>query len=382
MADPIRVLHVVHHMGRGGIETWLMNVLRNIDRERFRLDFMVYTTQPSAYDDEIRALGSRILPCALPSSPLAHLRDVRRILATGSYDVIHAHGSRAIGAVLGDADLAGVPTRIAHAHNSPRKVRRRLRSVIYQMIAGYWIHRSMTRGFGCSEVACASLFGKHWRSDSRCQVLYYGLDWEAFRAQTSVLSIRAELGLPQDALVIGHVGRFVTQKNHDFWIDIASEIARERRDVFFLLVGDGILRSAIQDEVRKRGLTDRFVFAGERADVPAILQAMDVFMFPSRYEGLPLALLEAQAVDLPCVISNVVTTEVIVRDQQMRRLSLGASPATWAQAVVEAAGYRKHRDHLAAWNAVAQSRFSIAYCIDRLAEAYDRRSNAGRGRRV
>src|ERR1035437_4217476 len=139
MARPIRVLQVVHRMGRGGIETWLMNVLRNIDRERFKFDFLVYTTQPCAYDEEIRALGSRILPCVPPSRAIDHLKDLWHIMiAEGPYDVIHAHGSETIGATLRTAARAGIPIRVAHAHNASRNVRRRLRSHVYRVITGYW----------------------------------------------------------------------------------------------------------------------------------------------------------------------------------------------------------------------------------------------------
>jgi glycosyltransferase involved in cell wall biosynthesis len=372
MARPIQVLQVISRMGRGGIETWLMNVLRNIDRERFKFDFLVYTTQACAYDDEIRALGSRILPCIPPSRAIPHTQDLRRVMTTeGPYDVVHTHGSSAVGHTLRMAAWAGIPVRIAHAHNAPKNVRRRLRSYVYRVITGYWMKKYMTHGFGCSEVACAHLFGERWQSDSRCHVLYYGLDWEEFRKQADVSAIRERFGLPQDALVIGHIGRFVPQKNHDFWLEVSTYVAGNRDDAYFLLVGDGPLRKTFQDKVRQWGLQDRFVFTGVRPDVHCLLQAMNVFLFPSHFEGLGLALVEAQAVGLPCVVSDTVPAEATVIERQVRRLSLGARPDVWAKTVLEAAAQGGRRNHLASWNVVAHGQFSLAHCLNRLSEVYE-----------
>lgn len=371
MAEPVRVLQVVNSMGRGGIETWLMNVLRNIDYECFRFDFLVSTTQAYPYDDELQALGARILRRAGPTAPIAHLQDLRRIVTTeGPYDVIHAHGSAIVGATLKIAAESGVSIRIAHSHNAPKKVKRRLRSYWYRIITGYWMKRYMTHGLGCSKAACAHLFGKRWQLDRRCHVLRYGMDWNNFQEQVNVSAIRQKLGLPQDALVIGHIGRFVPQKNHDFWVEVSSQIAARRDDAYFLLVGEGELRQTIQYKVHQRGLQDRFVFTGECSDVYRLLQVMDVFLFPSRFEGLGLALVEAQAVGLPCVVSTMVPVETTVIDEQVFRLSLDVPPKVWAETLLEIAAQGERKNHLAAWKAVAHSQFSLSSCLDRLSEVY------------
>ena len=147
-------------MGRGGIETWLMDVLRTIDRERFPCDFLVYTEEKRAYDDEIRALGSRILRCAHPSKALSHVRHLQCILATeGPYDVIHAHGALEMGSTLREASRANIPVRIAHSHNAGESARR-LRSRAYRiLITRRWMNQYMTHGLGCSRVACAFSLG-------------------------------------------------------------------------------------------------------------------------------------------------------------------------------------------------------------------------------
>jgi glycosyltransferase involved in cell wall biosynthesis len=370
-----------------------MNVLRTIDRERFRFDFLVYTTDRCAYDDEIRALGSNILRCAPPASVLSHVRELGHILRVkGPYDVIHVHGSSDIGYTLHAAQRAKIPIRIAHSHNNNEESNRRLRSYAYRVITSYWMQRHMTWGLGCSGAACAYLFGPCWQSDARCRVLYYGLDWEPFRpdaecregADTSMRAMRASLGIPQDALVVGHVGRFAPQKNHTFWLQVAACLAGCRDDVHFVLVGDGELRSAFEEQVRQHGLQDRFTLTGVRSDVPHIMRAMDVFLFPSHFEGLGIVLLEAQAIGLPCVASDSVASEATVVEHQVSRLSLTASPATWAAKVLEMSTQDKSSNHRAAWNAINRSEFSLSYCIDRLTEFYegkpiDRGNAASRG---
>ncbi len=371
MSKPIRVLQIVHRMDRGGIETWLMNVLRNIDRERYIFDFMTYTTERCAYDDEIRSLGARILPCVPLSQPLHHLRAVQQIICReGPYDVVHAHGDLDIGVPLRAAAQAGVPVRIAHSHNAPASEHRRLRSHLIRPVMRRWMEQYMTHGLGCSEVACTYQFGADWKFNQHCRVLHYGLNWEAFERPADEHSIRAQLGLPQDALVIGHVGRFDPQKNHIFLLDVAQRVASLRPDAHFLLVGDGVLRSAIQEQARALGLDNRVIFAGVRPDIPKLLQAMDVFLFPSFFEGLPLAMLEAQAAGLPCVISDLISDETTVIEQQVRRLSLKASIDDWATTVLEMSKQARCTQHAYAWKTIAHSKFSIQHCLDELTGVY------------
>lgn len=380
MTEPIRVLHAVYGMDRGGIETWLMNVLRSINRPRFQFDFMVYTTRACAYDDEIRSLGSRIIPCAPATRPIAHLRDLERVLrAEGPFDVVHVHGTAADGAVLRAAARAGVPVRIMHSHNAGEG-RRRLRSYVYRLVTGHWMRRYMTHGFGCSEAACAHEFGACWRTGERCQVLYYGMNWEAFRQPVDVRTLRSDLGLPPEGLVIGHVGRFHPQKNHAFWFEIAKRIAALRDDAYFLLVGDGELKQGFQDLARQWDLQQRFIFTGARPDVPRLLQAMDVFLFPSRFEGLGIVVIEAQAVGLPCVVSDAVPGEAIVIERQVRRLPLSVSPDVWAGIVLEMAGEQRQQNHQAAWKAVAHSRFSMDHCLAQLTAVYLQSRDIAEGR--
>jgi glycosyltransferase involved in cell wall biosynthesis len=336
---PIRILQIVGGMHRGGIETWLMHVLRNIDRDLFQIDFMVHTLESCEYDDEIRSLGCQIFASPYPPHPNRHLWSYpaffRQILQEyGSYDVVHSHSGYVNGNTLRIAQQAGVAVRIAHAHNdlSHLKPKQPWKRQLYWDLLKWWINRYATLGLACSRRAAADMFGSRWQSDRRWQILYCGLDLTSFKEQVDSAQVRAELGIPHDAFTIGHIGRFESAKNHNFLLEIAAEIAQQEPKMRLLLVGKGSLRPEIESRVAQLGLTDKVIFAGVRSDVPRLmLGAMDVFLLPSFNEGLPLVLIEAQAAGLPCIFSGVITEEVNVVKPLINQLSLSQSASEWAE---------------------------------------------------
>lgn len=374
--DRLRILHVLGGLNRGGVETWLLNVMRAIDRRRLEMHFLVHTAEPGAYDAAVRDLGGRITPCPNPSSPWRYGRALRRVLREhGPYDVVHSHVHHFSGHVLGIARSAGVPVRIAHSHtdssleDGEAGPARRL----YLRTMRRWIRRHANAGFAASRLAAAALYGPGWEADPRWRVLYYGIDLAPFADDVDRRQVRQALGLPEAGLVIGHVGRFVRQKNHPFLLRVAAEAARRDARVRLLLVGEGPLRPVIEREVERAGLERLVVFAGGRADVPAVMRGgMDVFLFPSRWEGLGIVLLEAQAAGLPCVLSDVVPEEAEVSPGSTRRLSLHAPPEQWARAVVEAALSASPTGRRDALARMSGGRFDIRTCARDLADAYVR----------
>jgi glycosyltransferase involved in cell wall biosynthesis len=372
---PIRILHVVGGMNRGGVETWLMHVLRHIDRDRFQMDFLVHSEKPCPYDDEARVLGSKIIPCLSPSKPWLYARNFKRILREyGPYDIVHSHVHHFSGYVLYLAKQAGVPVRIAHSHNHTSAIDAKagLHRQLYLSLTKWSISWCSTVGLGCSCNAVADLFGAAWKTDTRWQVLDYGVDLKPFYDRVDSISVRAELGIPADAFVIGHVGRFETQKNHLFLLEIAAEVAKRERKMHLLLIGDGSLRSDIEQKVVQMGLSDRVTFAGNRSDVPRLmLKAVDVFLFPSLHEGLGLVLIEAQAAGLPCIFSDVVPEEADLVRPLLQRISLSKSASIWAEAVRSAksdASAISQRDALAV---VENTPFNIAASVKKLTEVYE-----------
>jgi glycosyltransferase involved in cell wall biosynthesis len=191
-------------------------------------------------------------------------------------------------------------------------------------------------GLAASGPAAESMFGTAWNRNDGRRVLYYGIDFSPFYEDVN-LDVRSSLGIPSGSLVIGHVGRFVEQKNHQFFIEIAEALVRKCPGVHFLLIGDGPLRRGIQLDVRRRGLEleQKFTFVADTLSVPRfMISAIDCFVFPSRYEGLGLVAVEAQAAGLPCIIADRVPVEAIVDPSLVKVLSLDQSPEEWAEGIL------------------------------------------------
>ncbi|MCA1669356.1 MAG: glycosyltransferase [Thermomicrobia bacterium] len=337
---PIRILHVLGMMERGGAETWLMHLLRMINRDQYQMDFLVHITEPQDYDDEIRALGSKVLYCPHTHQPQRYARDFLDILTEhGPYDVVHSHVHHFSGFVLRLAKHAGIPVRIAHSHldASVFAADASLQRRMYLKLMRHWIGACATDGLAASRQAANDLFGPRWEADPRYRTLFCGVDLSPFGEAICPTGVRAAFHIPLDAFVIGHVGRFTDQKNHALLLEIAAEVVRCDPQVRFLLVGEGELRARIMERAAWMGLGEQIIFAGSRADVPRLMRgAMDVFVFPSRYEGLGLVLVEAQAAGLPCVFSDVVPCEADIVPPLVQRCALDAPASVWADALLAA----------------------------------------------
>ncbi len=370
----VRILQVVGGMNRGGTETWLMHVLRHVDPARCRMDFLVHGPGPWAYEPEIRALGGRMLVCPWPQRPWRYAREFRRLLREhGPYGVVHSHLQHYSGWILRLAHQADIPVRIAHSH---------LDSVLggggdgllrraYVRLMRHWIARHATLGLAVSLAAAAALFGPGWQADTRRRLFYCGIDLAPFRVAVDGAEKRAELGIPRNAFVVGHVGRFMEQKNHAFVVDVAAAVARREARLHLLLLGDGPLRPAIEEQVRRAGLWERAHFAGLRPDVPQLMSSvMDVGLLPSLYEGLPLVGMEAQAAGLPLVLSDTITPEMDVVPGLLRRCSLAQPAAEWADAVLALRDGGRSADPDEAWAAMENSPFNIHRGVHLLEQLY------------
>jgi glycosyltransferase involved in cell wall biosynthesis len=334
----MRILHIVGKLDRGGAETWLVQVLRHIDPKKFQMDFLVHTTDCGSYDNEVRALGSQIIYCCSQSKPAHYARRFRQILrSSGIYDAVHTHVHHFSGYPLMLAASCGVPKRIAHSHIDTRSAESIAGSSRKAYVATM---RRLTRQFATNGLAVSTeagddLFPEGWRKTSKWKLQHLGIDLDRFAVPVDKDSVRKSLGIPEGAFVVGHLGRFVEQKNHSFFVEIAQAIVRRDPRFIFLLIGDGPLRPAIEAKVANCSLGKHFVFTGVRSDVAQLMQgAMDLFLFPSLYEGLPLTLLEAQAAGLKCVVADTVSPETDVIKSLIVRESLAKSPADWAELVI------------------------------------------------
>lgn len=335
---PIRVLNLFTIMNRGGAETMVMNYYRNIDRSQVQYDFMVHRQERGAYDDEIERLGGRIyrMPPVRPWTAGEYRKTVRAFYAEHpEYRIIHSHMSELGYYDFLEAERAGVPVRICHAHNRPYGVD--LKSPVR------WYYKTMmlphvTDLFTCGMESADWLFGR--KNRDRFVRMNNAVDAEkyAYCPQTRQ-KVRQALGIDDGQPVIGHVGRFYPQKNHDFLIDIFRAVRAREPGAVLLLVGNdaGETGREIHRKVERLGLSQCVFFLGTRSDVAELMQAMDVFLLPSLFEGLSVASVEAQASGLPCLISDKVPIECRLT-QAVRQLPLTDSPDAWAQSVIALSG--------------------------------------------
>ena len=325
-----RVLQVVTYMGRGGLETMLMNYYRHMDRSRIQFDFLVHRDFQADYDGEIESLGGRIyrVPRLNPLSP-GYYRALNRFFSSHPYPVVHSHLDCMSAYPLRAAKRAGAPVRIAHAHNTNQDKNWKY---VWKRLSNRRIGAYATDFFACGEAAGAWMFpGK------TVQVLRNAVRAADYVLQEKVRQqVRQEWGA-ENRLVLGHVGRFQPQKNHEFLIVIFAAVAERIPDALLVLVGAGTGLEAIREKVRRLGLAGRVIFTGVRSDVNRLMQAMDVFVFPSLYEGLPVTMIEAQAAGLPCVISDRVPTECIVTEGLVSVKRLSDTPQEWAKCILSSA---------------------------------------------
>jgi glycosyltransferase involved in cell wall biosynthesis len=376
----VRILHVMGHLLRGGIEIWLYQMTRRLDPRYFAHHILVRTADEEPFTESFRRAGVRVIPCLNFMNPLRFALNFLRVLRQhGPYDIVHIHGSSLSGLTcLLTARLLGVKRVIVHSHNDlrpllatstpPYRLYCRLVSFFYRMVPDL--------GFACSERAAVSMFGKRWRRNSRFRLLYYGVDFAPFAAKPDA-SLREKLGIPRNAFVIGHVGRFHEQKNHEFLLEVAQQMVRDTPDAHFLLIGDGPLRDQITNEIERRGLKSYFTLVPDTLSVATYMtSAMDCFLLPSRYEGLGLVAVEAQAAGLPCVLSDRIPAEATVVPSQVRVLSLDQSAAEWARCLLGLRAKASRCDPADHLEQFLLSRFNVENCAILLASTY--KTMAGR----
>jgi glycosyltransferase involved in cell wall biosynthesis len=291
------------------------------------------------------------------------------------YQIIHSHVHQFSGYVLWLAEKVGIPGRIVHSHldTSYEDQNAALPRKLYLQTMRSCINAYATCGLAASSKSASALYGPFWQKDPRWRILYYGINLEPYRRLPlpDRHLLRDHLGLPSDAFVIGHVGIFKRQKNHRFLLRVATEVLLRLSRAYVVLVGDGPLRPEIEAAAKQAGIEDRVVFTGARDDVPNLLSIMDVFLFPSLWEGLPLALLEALAAGLPCVVSNAVTDEGDVVPQLVQRRSLSDPVSMWADTVLAWRTTPLPISQAEACALVSESAFSSSTSTQSLTELYE-----------
>ena len=312
MNEPIRVLQVVAKMNRAGTETMLMNYYRHIDRERVQFDFAVCTNEKCDYEDEIISLGGKIFryPRYTGKNHFRYNKWWTQLFDQHpEYRIIHGHIGSTAAIYLGMAKKRGLYT-IAHSHGTKEPLS--IRSLLYGFLS-YRTRYIADWFFGCSMQAIIDRYGKKIALSNRAQVLNNAIDAKAYVYNEEVRrEVRDELNLPNNLLVIGTIGRLTRQKNPTMILKIIKDLKEKGKEFRFIWVGVGELQENIDNEIKKKGLQSEVMMLGLRNDVPRILQAMDVFIFPSIWEGLGIVAVEAQAAGLPTLCSDKVPSEAKV----------------------------------------------------------------------
>lgn len=331
MSEPIRILQVLGRLDRGGAETMIMNLYRRMDREQLQFDFVIHTEDVCDYTQEVLRLGGRIYSVKpfRASTALAYKKQWRLFFREHSeYHVIHGHMRSTASLYLAEAKRAGLVT-IVHSHNTSSGSGI---SAFVKNVLQYPLRDQADYLFACGRKAGEWLYGKKACDGPRFRLLLNGIETERFRFLEAVREEkRNELGIGADELVFLHIGRMEEQKNHKFLLEIMREIERMEKKSRLLLCGCGPL----EEELRAQAAADT-VFLGVRDDIPALMMASDAMIFPSLFEGLPVTLVEAQAVGLPVLMSDTVTDEVILTDL-VRMMSLHEDVHSWAQQALEMA---------------------------------------------
>ena len=333
---PIRILQFVAQMDRAGLETMLMTYYRRMDRERIQFDFLKHREELGDYDEEIISLGGKIyhIPAITPQNFPGYLKALDHFFTEHpDYRVVHAHLDALSSFVLRAAKKAGVPVRIAHSHNNgfEKSWKRPLRLVAKELLPRYATHY-----WGCSQEALCFLFGKDPEDIHPRRVLPNAIEPERFVFDPVVRhKIRQEMML-EDHFVLGHIGRFCYQKNQAFLLEIFTEIKKRQSNAVLLMIGDGKTREILLERARRLRVEDSVRMMGVRADIPRLLQGMDLFLLPSRFEGLGIVLLEAQMAGLRCLVSDRVSQTGNLTGQVVY-WPLERSPADWAKKALELA---------------------------------------------
>lgn len=313
------------HLGYEGITSVIMNFYRNINKNKIQYDFVLGCGAMDWVKKEITDLGGNLYNISRRNkNPIKYIYELEKIIKNNNYEIVHAHGNS--GTLFLEAYAAkksGVKLIITHSHNSTCS-----HKIIHKLFKRK-LNKLVDR-----KVACSNVAGK-WLYNGNFTVINNGINLMKFTFDEEVRnSYRNKLNL-NGKFVIGHIGHFSYQKNHEFIINIFEKIHYLDRNSVLMLIGDGGLRKEIEKKAKEKGLYEKILFLGKRADVNNLIQCMDTFILPSRFEGLPVSLVEAQTSGLKCYVSNMVTDEAQITGR-VEYISLEESPQKWAKKILQA----------------------------------------------
>ena len=327
--EPIRIAQIVGKWLGGGVEAVVMNYYRHLDHDKIQFDFICDDDSTNIPYDEIEKLGGKVILIPPYQKVFKYQKELRRVLREGKYKIVHSHINTLSVFPLYAAKKVGVPVRIAHSHSTTNK--KEWKKNLLKQVLRPFSKKYATNYMCCSELAGRWLFGDKAYDEGKVYLLNNAIDLDKFKYDKKIRDKkRKELGIKEDTIVIGHIGRFVAQKNHTFLIDIFNEIHKLNQNSILLLIGQGPLQEEINGKVKELGLDDSVKFLGQREDVHEYYNVMDLFLFPSLYEGLGMVMIEAQANGLTCIASTEVPLAASIM-QNTYFFSLDDTSLNWAK---------------------------------------------------
>ena len=364
--QPIVVAQIMGKWVGGGVEAVVMNYYRNIDRTKIQFDFICDSDSTNIPYDEIKKLGGKVIICPPYQKVLKYEKFLIDLFKKNNYKIVHSNINALSVFPLRAAKKAGVPIRIAHSHSTTNK--KEWKKNLMKQALRPFSKKYATDYFACSELAGRWLFDDRTFERGKVTIINNAIDLDKFKYSKKIgKEKRKELGIKDDTLVIGHIGRFVAQKNHTFLIDIFNELHKKKKDSILLLIGQGPLMHEIKEKVEMLGISDSVKFLGQRGDVDELYQVFDVFCLPSLYEGLPVVGVEAQATGNLCILSDDMTKETKVLDTT-EFLSLKQSAQEWADTIlILLKTYKKHNTK----DEISKYGFNIENEAKKLEEKYE-----------
>lgn len=341
---PIRIAQIIGKWVGGGVESVVMNYYRNIDRSKIQFDFICDNDSTNIPYEEIEQLGGKVILIPPYQKVFKYQKELRKVLKEGNYKIVHSHINTLSVFPLYAAKKVGIPVRIAHSHSTTNK--KEWKKNILKQVLRPFSKVFATHYFACTEHAGRWLFGNKEYDNGNVYLLNNAIDLNKFKYnEKKRKEKRKELSISDDTLVIGHIGRFMKQKNHEFLIEIFNEIHKKNKNSVLLLAGQGPLVDEMKQKVEELKMLNSVVFLGQRDDAAELYQAFDVFMLPSLYEGLGIVLIEAQCAGVPSFASTEVP-EIAKVSNILDFIDLNTSKEMWADIILQSIKDYERKNYL------------------------------------
>lgn len=361
----MKIVHIVGKLKKAGVEAVVFTYLRNMDLDGMSVDVLYDADSTVEPPCDLAEKGIRFIEIPPYQKVFSYMSAIKRLCRENKYDIIHTHMNVLSVFSLFAAKCAGVPHRICHNHSTTSKYEKKkdLMKKVLKPTAKIFA----TDYAACSELSARWMYGDRRVDSGLVTVFNNAIDLDRYiYSEESAVQMKKELGV-ENCFLIGHVGRFMDQKNHTFLIDIFAHICKIKEDARLILIGDGENLEAIKDKIYTLGIEDKVIFKGIVSDVERYYCAMDVFLLPSLYEGLPVVALEAQATGLPCVISDSVTSECAVIPE-VAFLPVNKECEKWAEAVINS----KTEDRYGCNRIFRDGKFNIVNSAYQMREYYNK----------